>query len=117
MTFGGIGFRVVDEADRDAERLRDARIRAARSNPLWTEVDEAELVQRQWWLVHSETDALYLAHRGTVFAPHSASVIADYATLVFFVNRDRDVVFLEAANPRTWSEVVERQARQSRVKA
>lgn len=51
---------------------------------------------------------------GSTFEPGRASVFSgEGAPLCFFVDRDGDVVLLERlTSPATWSEVIERQARQ-----
>lgn len=101
-----------------AERVRPARLQAARRNAKWTEIENDLVPRARGWLVSASTDAIYTPTRGIVFAPHSVNVIADQADLAFYVDRDGELVFLERL-PFTWSEHVERreQRRLARARA
>ena len=73
-----------------AQRVREARLHAARSNERRTELEEDALVQRGRVLVHLQTDDRFTPHRGLVFEPHGASVLGgDQAPLWFFVTGNR----------------------------
>ena len=95
------------------ERLRPARLEAARRNSKWTEIEDDLVARGRGYLVSAASDAVYRRTRGVVFAPYSVSVIADQAEFAFYVDRNGELVFLEL-EPGTWSEHVERQARRGR---
>ncbi len=97
------------------EEVRRARIVAARRQERWTELEEVDLVRRGRVLVSATTDEMFQSYRGAAFAPGSASIMADHATLYFYV-RDHELVFLERL-PRTWTEELERQAARERRRA
>lgn len=107
---------VADEPDheeRHAAELRRARLSAARGMPLWTELDELDLVPRDPYLVHAETDELYKRSRGVAFAPGTATVVATNTRLGFYVDGDGELVFVEPV-PGTWTGYLERQAARER---
>lgn len=91
------------------QKLQAARVEAARRNAKWTELDESDLVARGDLFVSVATDAVFAPARGVIFEPHTASPIADFAPLRFFVHDDQ-LVFLEA-QPGTWSDEIARQER------
>jgi hypothetical protein len=94
-----------------ADVVRSARLEAARRNPLWTELEEVDLVRRPpGYFVSASTDEVFRRHRGIVFASWSANVVADRAPLHFYVDAAGDCIFLERFT-ETWSELVERRAR------
>jgi hypothetical protein len=95
------------------DELRSKRIEVARRCAKWTEIDASVLVRRGRVLVDADTDACYRPHRGMVFAPWSASLIADQAPLYFTVSPEGVLAFYELV-PGSWSEQVERQARRRR---
>lgn len=94
--------------------MREARIAAARRNPRFTEIPD-DLVTRGRCLVSAATDEVYLPHRGAVFERSSAGLVADMAELVFTVNAEGELRFLDR-RPGTWSDVVERQAKRDRAR-
>jgi len=94
------------------DAILDARIRAARSMALWTELEEVALVKRDRWYVHSESDELFAPARGVIFQTASVSVVADRAPLYFVVAHDGRLRFFEkVTSPPTWTEYVERRER------
>lgn len=110
-------FGRMEDPDEDAAaQLREGRVTVARANGKWTELPETSLVRSgPSWLVLAETDELYTPIRGVVFAPGSVSIVCDVQPLTYYVSAADEVVFVEkSAHPRTWSEVVERQARRGR---
>lgn len=100
----------VDARDVEAERLREARLRVARANRLWREVEDDFVRRGPGWLVSAETDEIFTRYRGPVFPRASASVIPDHMPLYWFLDRDGSFVFLEGTG-KTWSTVVAKQAR------
>lgn len=96
-----------------AAELRELRIAAARKQAHWNEIEETTLVRHGPWLVHADSDAIYKIHRGIVWGSGSASVVAEFISLAWFVDRDGQVVFLERM-PATWSEIVAKRARRRR---
>ena len=97
---------------RDAHdaKLRPARLDAARANPRWHEVAEADLVRRGHYLVHAPSDEVFLPARGAIFERDSTVPINDTKELWFHATgADADeLVFLEG-QPRRWSDMVARQ--------
>ena len=72
-------------------------------------------MRRAMFFVHADDDTLWSQYRGTVWDPGSANVIFnDRLPMWFYVDADGDVVFLER-RPGLWSDVVARQAAQSRA--
>jgi hypothetical protein len=96
--------------------VRPARLEVARRNPKWTEIENDLVPRGRGWLVSAETDAIYTAVRGVVFAPYSVTVIADQAELYYYADRDGDLHFLERL-PGTWTEHLEKRAARERAKA
>ena len=102
------------EAQQRARLLAEARLYAARRNDQWREIAEPMLVRRGPFLVHAETDELYLPYRGVVWVTGKASAIADHAALFYTVSTAGELTFLEkSTNPTTWAQVVEKQARRA----
>jgi hypothetical protein len=100
-----------------AEIVRSARIEAARRNPLWTEIEEVDLVRRPpGYLVSASTDEVFRPYRGLVFAAWSAEMVSGSAALHFYVDAAGDCIFLERFS-ETWSELVERRVRRSLARA
>jgi hypothetical protein len=67
-----------DVTDLEAETLRQARLKVARTNPRWVELEAVDLVRRgPGWLVSAETDAIFTPYRGVVFVTGATTVIAD----------------------------------------
>jgi hypothetical protein len=103
--------------DDPADVVRKARLEVARGNPLWSELEEIDLVRRPpGYLVSASTDEVFWPYRGAVFAAWSASMISDSAALHFYVDAGGDLVFLERL-PESWSELIERRVRRGRVPA
>lgn len=95
------------------QELRDARLKAARANPAWTELDPVDLVPRPHGvLVSADTDWAYTHHPGTVWERGSTNLIADFAGLYFCEDDTGAPMFLERM-PATWSMQVAAQARQA----
>lgn len=107
---------VFDDEDKAAkqQKIREARLKAARGQHNWTEITPAERLvprgpARFGWLVDAASDRLWRVSRGSVFEPGTARVVATHSAETFYVSRDGDVVALEPAEPfSTWSEVVAR---------
>jgi Zn-finger nucleic acid-binding protein len=97
--------------------VRPARLRIARGNQRWTEI-ENDLVPRNRgrWLVSASTDAIYTPVRGVVFQPDSVNVIAELAPLYYYVDADDELHFFERL-PGTWTEHLERLAARELRKA
>ncbi len=104
----------IDESDARPRELspqvRERRVEVARSNPRWTELAAIDLVRRGPFWVSASTDELFTVRRGVVFEPGSAAVFEQTASLHFYVDDDRDLVFLER-HARSWSEIVAGKAR------
>ena len=67
------------------------------------------------YLVDAESDELFTLYRGQIFtAGRAVPSFNENVPLVFYVRDDDELVFIEQAHPRTWSEVVARQARRGR---
>ena len=100
-----------------ARQVRQARLELARRQSNWTEIPESRLVQRGRFLVDAHTDAVFRLHRGVVFEPHRAAIgyVIDGTPMTYYVDTNDQVVFLEALGDRTWSEIVERQARRGKA--
>jgi hypothetical protein len=109
----------TDQQRSEHERqVREARLATARRQSAWAETSETRLVRRGRFLVDAETDLIYVLRRGVVFETGRATVgyLPDNTPMTFYVDQADDVVFLEQpSGPRTWSEVVERQARRGRA--
>jgi hypothetical protein len=105
-------------SDPALDELRAARLAAARKCQAWTEVEEVDLVKRAVWLVSATTDELFSRYTGATFGRTGRIEFAAEQPLVFYVNRNADVVVLEKCqSPSTWSEVVEKQAKARHLKA
>jgi hypothetical protein len=90
------------EAAPDA--LAATRIEAARACRAWTELDPADLFEREHaYVVHGETDEAFLPYRGDAFSP-SGLVVSDQ-TPVAFVVVDGDLLVLER-QPQSWSDLL-----------
>jgi Zn-finger nucleic acid-binding protein len=100
-----------------AEKVRPERLKAARRNSRWLEI-ENDLVPRLGgrWLVSASSDRIYQRVRGTIFLPHSVTAVADQSELAFYVDEDGDLVFLEQLRG-TWTEHLEKQAAKELRKA
>ncbi len=100
----------VDDAQ--AKRLRELRVEAARRNSRWTELKESALVPRPpGFLVDAESDEVFRESRGAVYVPGEIRSSFAERTELYFVVRDGDVLEFLERDPRTWSQIVERQAR------
>ena len=93
-------------------KLNQARLRAARANQHWTEVDD-DLVARDQLLVSASSDRVYKPHPGVVFEPGSSAMIADQAPLHWYAD-EASPAFLELL-PETWTERYDRQLRRRQV--
>jgi hypothetical protein len=112
-----MGARTLPFGDDLAERrqqLREARLKAARTQSNFSEIVPAErLIPRGpaslRLLVDTETDLLWRVSLGNVFLPDGASVAATHAKVTYYVDADGDVVTLERAEPfTTWTKLLER---------
>ena len=101
------------------ERVRVARVTAARGNSRWEEI-EADFVPRGrkgYWLVSASTDHVYTRARGTVFPTASAAPVANFTALYFTVDADGELTFYER-QPWKWSEhIANHAAREARRNA
>lgn len=102
-----------DELAKKREQLREARLNAARNQPNWREVSPAARLiprgpARFGWLCDAADDSLWRVTRGATFQPGSAVVVATHTAVTFYVDTNGDVVALEPAPIKTWSEVVRR---------
>jgi hypothetical protein len=61
----------------NAETLRRARLAAARENPRWTEIEEADVIRRKPFLVHAPTDVLVLPDCGATWVSGGAGAPED----------------------------------------
>lgn len=96
-------------------KLQEARLRAARANTHWTELEAVDLVARPGGLlVAASDDAVYTQYRGAIWERGSATMISDQAALFWFEQDDGELTFLER-QPETWSQVIEKQERRSRA--
>ena len=102
--------------DLTQDELRRLRVQAARRVPAWREIEESALVHRPpSYLVDAESDELFTFYRVQIFtAGLAVPSFNESVPLVFFVRDNDELIFLEHAHPRTWSEVVERRARRGR---
>ena len=99
------------ELEQKRRELREARLKAARNQPNWSEITPAERLcprgpERFGWLCDAADDRLYTVARGAAFEPGRASVFATHTPVTFYVDREGDVIPLEPASPKTWSDVV-----------
>ena len=70
-------------------------------------------------LIDAETDLVYVLRRDVVYEPGKAVVgyVPDNVPMTFTVNEADEIVFLDQpSGVGTWSEVVERQAKQGRTR-
>lgn len=104
-----------DVLAREARQLEDdvrkARVKNARSCQAWQEIKPPErLIERGprnlGWVVDSDSDRIFVRHRGSAFYPRSATVMADRADLWFTVNEGEVVVYERLNRPASWSDVV-----------
>jgi hypothetical protein len=98
------------------EKLRAARLEAARRNPHWQEVSEMQLVRRnRSWFVEADSDIVLQAVRGVVFDPAGTSVIATMTELSFTVSDEGDLTFYERVpGVPTWTWFLEQQQERER---
>lgn len=106
-------LRATHDVDTDAE-LREARLRAARANSKWQELEAVDLIPRGFkgsLLVAASDDSVYKRDNSAAFERGSARIVSgDLAALHFFVDdATGNLVFLERM-PWTWSEMVARKA-------
>ena len=99
-----------------AEKVRPARLEVARRNQFWGDRERSLPRVGGRWLVSASTDRIYQRVRGTVFAPHSVSAIADRTEMSCYVDEDGELVFLEQLHG-TWTEHLEKHAARERAKA
>jgi len=87
----------------EADNVREQRIRSARANRYWTELDPSTLIPRGRLLVREETDEAFTAKMGAVWNPLGGIAFSDTSP-VYFTVEDGHVRLLEKY-PRTWSEI------------
>jgi hypothetical protein len=107
---GTIGADLHEPAPEElAEQARVTRIKAARANPRWREVDRELLVFRpRRYLVDARLDVAYVPHDGAVFGADGHIVFDSERDLAFFIEDD-DVVVLEPCR-ESWTTLYGRQA-------
>jgi hypothetical protein len=98
------------------DQVRAARIRAARKNPAWTEIDDDLVPRGRGWHVSAESDQIYTRYRGVAFQTGSAAMICDRAEIYYTVDGDDRLVLYEKQHG-SWSQLIARQARRKRAAA
>lgn len=81
-------FASTTESRPTPDEIRERRIEMARRNSGWAELHEAGLVHRGPFLVHADSDEVYVPYRGTAFQHGSADIIADRFPMSWFLDRD-----------------------------
>ena len=99
----------------DAE-VRPARLKFARRNSRWTEVENDFVPRGRGDLVSAATDHVYTPMRGVVFQPDSVNVIAELAPLYFTVDANDELRFYER-QPWTWTAFLEKRAARELTRA
>ena len=113
---------LIEDTTTDAKRtaivdeIRQARLVAARRNSKWTEIEDDLVPRARGLFVSAATDRVYTLVRGIVYAPGSASVVADRAPLYYTVSEDGELAFYERRT-ETWTEQLERKAERERRRA
>ena len=98
------------------QKVREARVRIARSVRGWTELEEAALVKRGPWWVHADTDKLFSPVLGAVFASGRADVISDKSPYYFAGLPDGGLAFFERVeHPPSYTAYLEHRARKGRA--
>ena len=98
------------------EKARPARLKIARSNSKWTEIEDDLVRRARGYLVSAATDHVYTPVRGVVFAPYSVNAMADHAPLYFTVDANDELTFYER-QPWTWTALLEKRAARELAKA
>jgi hypothetical protein len=113
---GGLGSSAQPSQDELAtlrERIREARVRAARRQQGWTEIEGERLEAcgpaKFQWLHDIHTDAVYRISSGSFFEPGKATLVADRVAVTFFVDEEGDVLALDSVMP-SWTEYMEKRA-------
>ena len=75
-------------------KLQQARLRAARANQHWTEIED-DLVARGQLLVSASSDRCFKVHPGAIWEPGSSAMIANMAPLHWYAPDDGEPVFVE----------------------
>jgi hypothetical protein len=92
--------------DADAREVRERKIRAARANANWTELQEVDLVPRsRGRYVHAPSDAVYSHFAAASFDSAGRLSFNETLPLGYFISTDGEVVLLER-DRRAWSEIV-----------
>lgn len=108
-----------DPAREHERQVREARLDVARQRLNWTEIPDTRLVRRGPFLVDAETDLVWVVRRGHVFEPYRATVgyVRNDTPMTFYVDAaSGEIVFIEpVSGGRTWTEILERKARQGRT--
>jgi len=111
VRFASLG-RGTGEAATVAEIAR-TRVAAARGCAAWTELDEADLVERGRFTVSLATDTAFTQYRGAAFG-RDGTVVSDRTPLWFTVTGGGDVRVFERV-PRSWSAIVYQRERRLRA--
>ena len=98
------------------EKARPARLKIARGNPRWTEIEDDLIPRARGYLVSAATDHVYTPVRGVVFQPHTVNAMADHAPLYFTVDANDELMFYER-QPWTWTAFLEKRAARKRARA
>lgn len=98
-----------DSAAPPTTKLEAQRIRSARVNAAWTELDPSMLVRRgRRFLVHADTDQVYTPYTGAVWNKLGGIDFAHMHPLYYVV--DGGQIRLLEKYSRTWSDIVRTQA-------
>ena len=92
------------------EKLRPARIEAARRISGWHEIVDDLVPRHRDWLVSASSDRIYIRHQGVVWAGDTAIPQVDNEELAYTVGDDRELHFYQRIrHPSAWSEHIRRQ--------
>ena len=92
------------------EKLRPARVEAARRISGWHEIADDLVTRHRGWLVSAASDRIYVRHQGVVWTGDTAVPVADTEELSFVVGDDLELRFFQRIrHPATWSEHIRRQ--------
>lgn len=96
-------------------KLKAARVKAARANVMWTEIEPDDLIERDGGrlFVSAGSDLIYSLEPGAIFEKGTARLVSDFAELCFVV-RDNDELVVFQRRPGTWTQVIEARERRRR---
>ena len=93
------------------EKLRPARVEAARRISGWREIEDDLVPRGRRWFVSAGSDRIYTRYAGAVWVSDSVVPLADTAELSFVVTDDGEIRFYERIRqPATWSAYIQRQS-------